>query len=407
MSTRRLVIVGAGQSAAVATRTLRRRGYDGHITIVGDEPERPYQRPPLSKEYLTASDESGLYLLPEDWTAGQDVEFRTDARAIKISSADGSVLLKDGSTLPADQVLLSTGGSPRRLPDAHGDRILYLRTKADADAVRDRLAPGARLVVIGAGFIGAEVASSGRQLGAEVTILEAAPVPLQRVLGERLGAACARLHLDAGVDLRTGVTVTAVTQHGDEVVISTSDGDFVADVVVVGIGITPNDDIARASGIATDNGILVDEHCRTSMENVYAAGDVANHYHPLFKTRMRVEHFDNANKQAAAAANNMLGRSTVFDDPHWFWSDQYDTNLQYVGHAGPEDRLVLRGSTEDPEWSAFFLRDGALRASFAVNRAEDIMVARELISMQLPVKSAVLADTSIELAEILEDMWPR
>jgi 3-phenylpropionate/trans-cinnamate dioxygenase ferredoxin reductase subunit len=404
MNSRRIVIVGAGQASAVATRSLRRRGYDGQITIVGDEAERPYQRPPLSKEYLTAADESGLYLLPEDWTAGQDVEVRTGARATKISAADGSVLLEDGSTIAADQVLLATGGSPRRLPDVHGDRILYLRTKADADAVRARLAPGVRLVVIGAGFIGAEVASSARQLGAEVTLLEAAPVPLQRVLGARLGAACARMHTAAGVDLRTDVTVTDVTQRGAEVVVSTSAGQVVGDVVVVGIGITSNDDVARASGLAVDNGILVDEYCRTSMENVYAAGDVANHYHPLFGTRMRVEHFDNANKQAAAAANNMLGRSTVFDDPHWFWSDQYDANLQYVGHADPTDELVVRGSLDDTEWSAFFVHDGVVRAAFAVNRAEDIMVARELISMRLPVVADALTDPSLELTEILEDM---
>jgi 3-phenylpropionate/trans-cinnamate dioxygenase ferredoxin reductase subunit len=404
MSARRIVIVGAGQASAVATRSLRRRGYDGQITIVGDEAERPYQRPPLSKEYLTAADGSGLYLLPEEWTAGQDVEVRTGARATKISAADGSVLLEDGSTIAADQVLLATGGSPRRLPDVHGDRILYLRTKADADAVRARLAPGVRLLVIGAGFIGAEVASSARQLGVEVTLLEAAPVPLQRVLGARLGAACARMHTAAGVDLRTDVAVTDVTQHGEEVVVSTSAGQVVGDVVVVGIGITPNDDVARASGLAVDNGILVDEYCRTSMANVYAAGDVANHYHPLFGTRMRVEHFDNANKQAAVAANNMLGRSTVFDDPHWFWSDQYDANLQYVGHADPTDELVVRGSLEDTEWSAFFVHDGVVRAAFAVNRAEDVMVARELISMQLPVVADALTDTSLELTEILEDM---
>jgi 3-phenylpropionate/trans-cinnamate dioxygenase ferredoxin reductase subunit len=404
MSARRIVIVGAGQASAVATRSLRRRGYDGQITIVGDEAERPYQRPPLSKEYLTAADETGLYLLPEEWTAAQDVEVRTGARATKISAADGSVLLEDGTTITADQVLLATGGSPRRLPDVHGDRILYLRTKADADEVRARLAPGVRLVAIGAGFIGAEVASSARQLGAEVTLLEAAPVPLQRVLGARLGAACARLHTAAGVDLRTDVTVTDVTQRGEEVVVSTSAGQVVGDVVVVGIGITPNDDIARASGLAVDNGILVDEYCRTSMANVYAAGDVANHYHPLFDTRMRVEHFDNANKQAAAAANNMLGRSTVFDDPHWFWSDQYDANLQYVGHADPGDELVVRGSLDDTEWSAFFIHGGVVRAAFAMNRAEDVMVARELISMQLPVVADALTDTSLELTEILEDM---
>ncbi|WP_341228958.1 NAD(P)/FAD-dependent oxidoreductase [Nocardioides salarius] len=404
MSARNIVIIGGGQASAVATRTLRRRGYDAGITIVGDEAERPYQRPPLSKEYLTAADESGLFLLPEDWTEAHDVDLRTGVRATKISAADGSVLLEDGTMLPADRVLLATGGSPRRLPDTHGDRILYLRTKADAARLREHVRPGARVIVIGAGFIGAEVASSARILGAEVTVLEAAPVPLARVLGLCVGEACAQMHVDAGVDLRLDTQVETVRQIGDEVVVSTSSGDVVGDVVVVGIGIVPNDEVARASGIDVDNGVLVDAHCRSSMEHVYAAGDVANHYHPLFKTRMRVEHFDNANKQAAAAANNMIGRETIFDDPHWFWSDQFGRNLQYVGHAAPTDQVVIRGDIGEPSWSAFYLRDGGIRAAFAVDNPEDIMVARELISARVEIDAARLGDSGGDLMELLEEL---
>jgi 3-phenylpropionate/trans-cinnamate dioxygenase ferredoxin reductase subunit len=404
MSTRTFVIVGAGQASAVATRTLRRRGFDGHIVIVGDEPERPYQRPPLSKEYLTRADDSGLFLLPEDWTADKDVDIRTGVRATKISAADASVLLEDGTSIAADSVLIATGGSARRLPDAHGDRILYLRTKADADVLRSRLGAGIHVVVIGAGFIGAEVASSARELGAEVTLLEAAPVPLQRALGDELGAACGRLHTAAGVDLQVGVSVEAVHQDGDAVIVTTSAGTVTADLVVVGIGITPNDSLARDSGISVDNGILVDERCRTNIENVFAAGDVANHFHPLFGTRMRVEHFDNASKQAAAAANNMLGRDTVFDDPHWFWSDQYGANLQYVGHAGQDDELVVRGSVDDQDWSAFFVSGGTVRAAFAKDRAEDIMVARELIAARISVAPALLADPHADLMDLMEQM---
>ncbi len=397
-----VVIVGAGQASAVATRTLRRRGYDGRITILGDEAERPYQRPPLSKEFLVKGDDAGLYLLPEDWTSGQDVEVRTGVRAVAISSADGAVRLADDSDVPADSVLIATGGTPRRFPGAEGDRIRYLRTKADSEALRAELRPGVRLVVVGAGFIGAEVACSARKLGAQVTLLEAAPAPLQGLLGAELATTCARRHTEAGVDLHCGATVSSIAQHGHEVVIETDAGRHVGDLAVVGIGIVPNDQVAVKSGIDVANGVLVDEYCRSSMPNVYAAGDVANHFHPLFETRMRVEHFDNANKQAAAAANNMLGRETVYDDPHWFWSDQYDVNLQYVGHAGGTDRVLVRGSIEEPEWSAFFLRDGLVRAAFAVDRAEDIMVARELIAARHPVPADVLTDTSVDLTEILE-----
>lgn len=397
-----IVIVGAGQASAVATRTLRRRGYDGRITILGDEAERPYQRPPLSKEFLTKADESGLYLLPDDWTQSQDVEVRTESRVTKIRASDRSVLLADGSSVRAEQVLVATGGRPRRLPDTEGDRILYLRTKGDAETLRRRLGPGVHVVIIGAGFIGAEVASSARELGADVTLLEAAGVPLQRALGDHLGAACALMHREAGVDLRVNVCVESVEQHGDEVIVTTDSGRFVADIALVGIGITPNDEVARDSGIEVGNGILVDEYCRTSMPGVFAAGDVANHFHPLFDTRMRVEHFDNANKQAAAAANNMLGRTTVFDDPHWFWSDQYGANLQYIGHASSADEVVVRGDVEEPEWSAFFLHEGVVRAAFARDRAEDIMIARELISMRMPIAAEVVANTEVDLMELLE-----
>ncbi len=404
MNPAQIVLIGAGQASAVAARTLRRRGYDGQITLIGDEAERPYQRPPLSKEYLLDADtEASLYLLPEAWTDAHDVEVRTGVRALKVSAADGGVLLDDGTTLEADRVLLATGGRPRRLADTQGDRILYLRTKADADTLRGRLGPGARLVVIGAGFVGAEVASTARALGAEVTILEAGPVPLFRVLGRDLGAACSRLHAAAGVDLHVNAAVQSVVQRGSEVQVTSSAGSFVGDLVVVGIGMVPNDEIARDSGIELGNGIHVDQFCRTNLEHVYAAGDVANHFHPRYGVRMRVEHFDNASKQGAVAAQNMLGADKPFDDPHWFWSDQYGANLQYVGHADPElDELVVRGDRNADNWSAFYLRDREVRAAFAVNRPEDVMVARELIAFGAEVPADVLTDDTTDLTEIVE-----
>lgn len=398
----RIAIIGGGQTAAVAARTLRRRGYDGSVVILGDEAERPYQRPPLSKEYLTDKDESSLWLLPEEWTTAQDVEIRTGTRAARINASAGSVELIDGPDVNADVVLIATGGRPRLFPGAEGSRIHYLRSKGDADALRSSIGPGARVIIVGAGFIGAEVASSALSLGADVTVVEVAPVPLQRVLGERLGLLCAGLQRDAGVDLRLGAPVEGIRQVGDEVIIETPDGPIVGDVAVVAVGISPNQEIAEASGLAVGNGVLVDEYCRTSAANVYAAGDVANHYHPLFDTRIRVEHFDNASKQGAAAANNMIGRETAFADPHWFWSDQFGVNLQSVGHGSPDDELVIRGDVEARDFTAFSIREGRICSAFAVNRGEDVTVARELISARVRIPNDILADPDADLFDALE-----
>jgi 3-phenylpropionate/trans-cinnamate dioxygenase ferredoxin reductase subunit len=399
---RTVAIVGGGQAASVATRTLRRRGYDGSIAIFGDEPHRPYQRPPLSKEYLAEGDGSGLFLLPEDWTTTHDVDVHTSARVMALDAGAGRLVLEDGTTAQADAILLATGGRPRRLPGVEGSRVHYLRTKADADSLRASIGPGARVVIVGAGFIGAEVASSALSLGADVTVIEAAGVPLQRVLGEQLGAVCAGIQRDANVDLRTGVAVNEVREEGENVVVDTSDGPIVGDVAVVAIGIVPNQELAEASGLVVGNGIHVDEYCRTSVPSVYAAGDVANQLHPLLGVRLRVEHFDNASKQAAVAANNILGRHTRSEDPHWFWSDQFGVNLQCVGHPSDDDEVILRGDLESRDFTAFFLHEGKIRAAFSMNRGDDIAVARELITMGASVPSASLADTDMDLFDALE-----
>jgi len=306
MSPQTLLLIGGGQACAVAARTLRRRGYDGRLVVVGEEPHRPYQRPPLSKEYLASGDDSSLELLPVDWTEANDVEVRTGARAMKVSASDGSVLLEDGSSIPADAVLLATGARARRLPGADGDGVHYLRSRDDADALRDALVPDSRIVLVGGGFIGAEVASCARERGASVTMLEAGPVPLAQAVGERLGTACARLATAAGVDVRVDAAVTGVRREGSGYLVSTSRGELEADAVVVGIGAIPNTEIATDSGIEVDGGIVVDEFCRTSQERVFAAGDVARHFHPGVGAHLRVEHFDNASRQASAAARNML-----------------------------------------------------------------------------------------------------
>ncbi len=395
-----IVTIGAGQTAAVAARTLRRRGYDGHIELIGDEALPPYQRPPLSKDYLADGDDDGLFLLTEKWCADNDVRVRLGSRAARIDPGRSAVELADGSEIAADAVLIATGGRARRLPGVEGDRVHYLRTLHDADRLRRQLHPGTRLIVIGAGFIGSEVAATARGAGAEVTVIETFEVPLQRALGREMGAACAEIHRRHGVDLRLGETVESVVETAGGVVVTTSGGRIEGDHVVVGIGITPNVQVASRSGLAVDNGVLVDEYCRTSVPHVYAAGDVANHQHPLFGERIRVEHFDNASRQGAAAAGNMLGRDTVFDDPHWFWSDQYDVNLQYAGHAREWDDLVIRGSVEELDFSAFYLRGGVIRAAFGVDRGGDVLLAKELIAGQVSVDPWTLRDEDVDLAEL-------
>jgi 3-phenylpropionate/trans-cinnamate dioxygenase ferredoxin reductase subunit len=399
--TRTVVAVGAGQASAQFARTLRRRGFDGRVVLVGDEVHRPYQRPPLSKEYQ-AGDEDDLWLLSEDWCAAKEVELVLGTAVTGLDLSSRTVSLADGSRLAADAVLIATGGRARRMPGADGDRVLYLRTLDDAARIRSLIEPGGQVVVIGGGFIGSELAAAARARGADVTLLEMLDVPLQRVLGSELGGVCAQIHRRGGVDLRLGTTVDSVTQDGDRVLVRTGDGETIeGDLVVIGIGIVPNVELAEQAGLKTDNGIVVDEHLRTDAEGVYAAGDVANHFHPVFGRRLRVEHFDNANRQGTVAADNVVGRDAVFDDPHWFWSDQYDLNLQYTGHADDWDDIVVRGSTEQLDFTAFYRKDGVVQAAFAVDRGDDIAAARELVRQRATPQPAELADPDVDLYDLV------
>lgn len=397
---RAVVMVGGGQAAAVAAKTLRRRGYDGRIELIGDEVHRPYQRPPLSKEYLDTGDEDGVFLLSERWCSDNQVQVRNGTAVAQIRMSDASVELADGSSVRADAVLIATGSTPRRLQHAEGGRVLYLRTLDDANRLRQHLLPGRRLIVIGAGFIGSEVAATARSKGVDVVMVEALDTPLRNVLGARMGRVCADLHLANGVDLRLGEAVESIRQTASGATVTTNGGSIDGDVVVVGVGVTPNVDVALRSDVAVDNGVLVDEFCRTSVPNVFAAGDVANHDHPVFGRRLRVEHFDNASRQGAAAADNILGRGVSYRDPHWFWSDQYDVSLQYVGDSTGCDQTVLRGDTDGTDFVAFYLRDGVVRAAFAINRGAEIMAAKELIAGAVAVDERLLNDESVDLADL-------
>jgi 3-phenylpropionate/trans-cinnamate dioxygenase ferredoxin reductase component len=402
---RQFVLIGGGQTSASAARTLRRRGFDGSIVIVGDEPHHPYQRPPLSKEYLqgrTAMEE--IWAVAPEWYSQHDVQLELGARAHHVDRTTLDVVLEDQRRLRADAVLIATGGTPRRFPGAQGESILYLRTLEDAQRVREYARPGRHIVIVGGGFIGSEIAATARTLGADVTMLEGMQAPLERVLGPALGRVCGEIHREHGVAVRCGVAVDSIAQTVGGVLVKTRDGASIeGHVAIVGIGILPNVDLAKASEITVGNGIRVDEFCRTTALNIYAAGDVANHYHPLFDRRMRVEHFDNATRQGAAAALNMLGERTRYDDPHWFWSDQYDHSLQYAGHAEQWDEVVVRGSLEARDFVAFFLLDGRLAGAFALNRGGEIMLTKELLARRIAVDANRLRDEDFDLSSLVAE----
>lgn len=374
------MIVGGGVAAAAAIQGLRERGFDGGIVLVGAEDKVPYERPPLSKEYLRGEQgRDALPLHPEEWYREQDVELRLGVRASAVDPSGPAVTLEGGERLDADGVLLATGGRPRRMPGEPSDRVLYLREVEDADRLREVIGSG-RLVVVGAGFIGAEVAASARSRGAEVTVLEKNEVPLNRAIGEDMGRIYGGIHRDHGVDLRTEDGVASIEETADGLVVRTERGDSIeTDAVLVGIGIEPNVELAQDAGLAIGNGVMVDQRCETSAPGVFACGDIANHAHPTFGRAIRVEHFDNALKMGTHVAGAMLGEREPFTDPHWFWSDQYDVNLQYAGFAYEWDDIVIRGSMEDLDGVAFYLMDGVLLGALGLNRGRDVRRSMKLI----------------------------
>ncbi|UOY01677.1 NAD(P)/FAD-dependent oxidoreductase [Blastococcus sp. PRF04-17] len=403
MTEQTVVVVGAGHVAASAARALRRRGFAGPVVLVGDEPVGPYQRPHLSKERLATGGDDGLWLLTPAWCEANDVILRTNSPVDRIAADTGSVLLADGSAIPADVVVLATGGRPRRLPGVEGERVHHVRTLADSDRLRERLTAGRRIGVLGGGFLGSEVAAAALGHGAEVVVFDRDPVLLARAMGVDIGAALTGLHQRRGVDLRLGRAISEIRCGTDGVVVVTEGGSQTVDELVVCIGIEPNTDVAVRSGLAVGNGVQVDAQGRTSLPNVYAAGDVAAHDHPLYG-RVRVEHVDVAQRQAAAIAATVAGRPSTCRDAHWFWTDQYDINVQGLGLTGirPTDTLVTRGSLAELDGTAFWLRDGHLVGGASIERGEDLSVARELIDLGIPVSAEQLADESVELEDLLD-----
>jgi 3-phenylpropionate/trans-cinnamate dioxygenase ferredoxin reductase subunit len=367
------VVVGSGLAGANAAVTLREEGFDGRIVLIGREPGVPFGRPPLSKTYLRSEEDlTGWYVRPRDWYAEHDVE-RLGSTVVAVDATAHSVALDSGQELEYRKLLIATGGRNRRLEidGAQLGGIHYLRTVAECEAIKHEASEGRRAVVVGMGFIGSEVAASLTQLGVRVTTMFPDRVPLQRVLGGEVGAAFAAIHRDHGVDLRTQSHVSRFegTERVEAVV--TAEGDRVAcDFVVVGVGIQPEVPMFAGEAVAQSNGVLVDDACRSNAPDVYAAGDVANHLHPVFG-RVRVEHYNNGEKMGRAAARSMLGSNEPYDYIHTFWSDQYEHKLEYVGHATKWDRFVVRGSIEEPRFIGFYLLDGQLLAAVGLDRGGD------------------------------------
>src|SRR3954447_3151248 len=394
----RIVLVGGGVAAAATAMTLRRRGFDGAITLVGDEPEAPYQRPPLSKDFLTAGGDLAP-ARPAGWYADNGVELRLGAPAEALDLARRRVRLA-GDELPSAALVLATGLRARRLPGFDGERIHHLRTAADARRLRAELAAAERLVILGGGFIGCEVAASSVALGKHVTILEPERAPLLRALGGRIGDALAGIHRARGVAVRTGEYATAVARTGDGLVLTTNLGDRVeCDLVLVGVGARPNLKLAQAAGIDTGDGILVDEYGRTSAPDVWALGDVAAQLH--HGVRVRVEHHDNAQRQGTTVATNLTGGTTPHTDAHWFWSDQYDHKLQSVGRPRDPDDLVVRGEVESGAFSAFSLTGGRIDAVIALDRPGDVLAVRRMLHAPHEVTADEVRDESVPLKELL------
>jgi len=371
--TRPVVIVGGGETGGTAAATLRDEGFSGPVVIISREPGIPFGRPPLSKEYLRS--EEGLdswYVRPPGWYEENDVELRTEA-VVAVDPAAHTLVLGSGRELGYEKVLIATGGRSRRLrvPRAELRGIYYLRTVADCDAIKREAVAGRRAVVLGMGFIGCEVAASLTQLGIRVTAVFPGRNPLERVLGERVGALIGGVHRSNGVRLLAGARVAAFegTDRLHSAVMA--DGERVmCDFAVVGVGIDPDVSAVAGASVEQDNGILVDELCRTSAADIYAAGDVANHLHPVFG-RIRVEHYNSAQHHAAAAARSMLGSTAPYDYIHNFWSDQYEHTLQYVGHSTTWDDFAVRGSLQDGRFVGFYLLDGVVRAAIGFDRGGD------------------------------------
>jgi 3-phenylpropionate/trans-cinnamate dioxygenase ferredoxin reductase subunit len=403
------LIVGGGLAGALAAQTLREEGFDGRISLLGAESNRPYERPPLSKDYLQGNaDRDSVFVHPETWYADHGVELQLGTAVTSLDPASRTVTTAPGTRLSYDKLLLATGSTPRRLslPGSDLDGVHYLRNLEDSDSIKTGFARAQRVAIIGAGWIGLETAAAARHAGLDVTLLESSAMPLLRVFGPEAALVFADLHREHGVDLRCQVAVAELTgRNGSVTGVMLSDGSRIdADMVLVGIGITPNTELAAAAGLQVDNGVVVDEHLRTSDQDIYAAGDVANAYNPRLGRHLRVEHWANARRQGATAAKAMLGQDAVDTRPSYFYSDQYDLGMEYTGDIGPSgyDQVIFRRHADTSQLIVFWLQEQQVLAGMNINIWDVAGDIERLVQSAHPVSTDDLANPDVPLTSLLQ-----
>jgi 3-phenylpropionate/trans-cinnamate dioxygenase ferredoxin reductase subunit len=410
MSEQTFIIIGASLTGAKAAEELRTQGFDGRLLLIGSESERPYERPPLTKDYLRGeSAREKSYVHEQGFYEDHQILLETHCTVTGIDPGGSRVTLADGRVYDYDRLLLATGAEPRRIAIAGAELggVHYLRTLQDCDALRTRLETGGRVVVVGAGWIGSEFAASARQRGLEVTIVDPLALPNERIFGAEIGAFYRDVHAQHGIELLLGDGVDAFQGDGAVKLVRTTSGRMLeCDFAVVGIGVAPRVRLAGDAGLDLDNGILVDEKLQTSAPNVFAAGDVANAWHPFYRQRIRVEHWANALNQGPAAARAMLGQQVSYDRIPYFFSDQYDVGMEYSGHAPDWDEVVFRGDRDAGEFIAFWLRDGRVLAGMNVNvwdvneQVQSVIRSRELVDV------AALRDPGTPLGSLVGEYQP-
>ena len=408
MSERTFIIVGASLAGAKAAEELRERGFDGRVVLLGSEPERPYERPPLTKDYLRGeSPREKAYVHEDGFYADRGIELETGTTVAVIDPVAARVTLADGRELPFDRLLLATGAEPRRVPvpGADLDGVHYLRTLADCDILRERLHGGGHVVVVGAGWIGSEFAASARQRGLDVTIIDPVSLPNERIFGPEIGAFYRDVHAQHGIELVLGEGVEAFQGDGTVARVRTTAGRAIeCDFAVVGIGVAPRVALAQQAGLEVDDGILVDEKLETSAPNVFAAGDVARGWHPFYAERIRVEHWANALHQGPAAAQAMLDESVSYDRIPYFYSDQYDVGMEYSGHAPKWDEIVFRGDPDAGAFVAFWLKDERVVAGMNVNVWDVNAYVEALIRTRQPADVRALHDPDTPLESLVGEL---